>query len=297
MNTVRSAAKLAGLTAGLLVSGAAFAQSTWNWGGVPGCDPNTCTVGGVTATVYGFGAETLTSKFILGGVNDVDPSGLGIKSKDASTTPGGISNDENTKSPNHAIDNFKAYQNGSSGNSATGGAAYAEVLAISFTEAVNLTQVSAAWTYTDSDAMVFRWDGSGAGDLANFNPSLLPTAGTSNGWTLVSDGQFATGSQYKNGATVGSLNFNENRYSSYWLVSTALGQSSTNGNNSNDGFKINKFTASLCVHTVNANGECKPPTTGGGNSGGSVPEPGTLALAGAAFLGLMRIRRRQVLSA
>ena len=72
---------------GLTVCGSALAQSTvWNWGtGTGSCDPSTCTVGGTTATVSGYGAES-TGALVQGAtVKDLDPYsgvGLGITSCD-----------------------------------------------------------------------------------------------------------------------------------------------------------------------------------------------------------------------
>ena len=295
MKAFSLSASLAVSIAGMVFSGATLAQSTiWNWVGDPptGCDPNTCSVGGVTATVSGYGAETSTSSFLKGSVNDVDMSGLGVKSKDNSTSSGGVRRDENTRSPNHSIDNFKAYDGNYSSDSSTGGAAYAEVLAIDFDKAVRLTEVAVAWTWNDSDAMIFRWDG-GVGvdpnkvDLENLKANELPTTlgtptlnGTLNGWTLVSAGQFSTSGN--------KLSFTDSLYSSHWLVSTALGQSTATDSN-NDGFKVSTFTGNVCAYAP-TNGVCKPPGSGGGQQ---VPEPGTLALAAAAFLGLTATRRRQ----
>lgn len=281
------AGHLAALIGGLIFSGAALAQSTWNWGEVPGCDPSTCTVGGVTATVYGYGAEAGSTSFLKGSVRDVDPSGLGVTSKDNSTTSG-ARNNENTNSPNHAIDNFKGSSSSSSSDSSYGGAAYAEVLAIHFDKAVSLTQVATAWTYNDSDAMIFRWDGGSlvpTDPLNGFKPSDLPTTGigtptgTSNGWTLVAAGQFGPNSTSGGGSNNGSLSFSSSLYSSYWLVSTALGQ--TNGDANNDGFKVSSFTGNVCK-----NGNCNPTQTA------SVPEPASLALAATGLLGLTFSRRR-----
>jgi hypothetical protein len=263
---------------GLLCSGAALAQSTWTWDG-SACNAPSCTAAsGVTATVSGYGAETSSSAFVLGSVRDNDPYGLGITSKDASGS------NENTNTPNHSIDNFRGSTSTSTTNSTTGGAAYAEALAVNFSQAVSLTQVAVDWTSTDSDAMIFRWDGAAnPGALSSYTANQLPTvlggsgSGTASGWTLVSSGQFA--------ANGNQLSFANSLYSSYWLVSTALGQAS--GSTNNDGFKLQTFTGNTCAYAV-VGGECKPPSGGGG----SVPEPGTLALAAVAFLGLSVNRRR-----
>lgn len=271
MKSISATAKVVASVAGLLVGSTCFAQATWNWGDPGGCDPATCTVSGVTSTVTAFGSEGSGNFFQSAVVRDLDPNngnGLGIQSSD-----------ENSTSPNHSIDNFKWNSPGSS-YTGSGGADYAEVLAINFSQAVALTQVAVSWTYTDSDALIFRYDGTGAPpSLTGITASALPTTvgGTSSGWTLVSSGQFASGSQYKNGAAVGSINMAPNlslasSYSSYWLVSTAFGS----GNN--DGFKLLTFS-----------GHIKP--NGGG--GGSVPEPGTLGLAAAAFFGFAATRRRK----
>jgi hypothetical protein len=236
----------------------------------------TCSVTGatgtVTATVSAFGAETLSGNFQGATVRDVDPYGLGI------TSAG-----ENTNSPNHAIDNFKAYASGYGGTSSSGGANEAEVLAINFSQAVSLTNVAVAWTYSDSDAMIFRWDGAGApSSLTSITPDSLPTAlnSTSSGWTLVQAGQFSTSSN--------QLSIGGGAFSSHWLVSTALGSLSGN----NDAFKVSAFTGDVCKYTLTG-GLCKPPSTGGG----PVPEPGTLALTAAAFLGGVVLRRRKRLAA
>lgn len=277
MKSVSATTKVLASFAGLAVSGACFAQATWNWGDPGGCDPATCTVSGVTATVTAFGSEGSGNFFQSAVVRDLDPNsgnGLGIKSAG-----------ESDRSPNHAIDNFGTdvwVKTGwNSGYWADGGATNAEMLAINFSQAVALTQVAVSWTYTDSDALIFRYDGTGAPpSLTTITASALPTTvgGMSSGWTLVSAGQFATGSKYNGGSEVGSIKMapnlsSANSYSSYWLVSTAFG-----GND--DGFKLLSFSGHI-------------KSNGGGGGGGSVPEPGSLGLAAAAFVGLVASRRRK----
>ena len=273
MNTPRLGMHLAALAAGFLVSGGAMAQSTWSgtWDWNAPCDPSTCTVSKpgdstvkVKATVSAYGAETTNGNFVGASIYTGSNSYLGI-----------TSSGENSTEPNHSIDNFKKNSNSSSYTN-QGGADVAEALLVNFTQAVSLSQVAVSWTWSDSDALIFRWDnGTSAPDMLTTRPDMLPTSvGTAaNGWTLVSSGDFSSGKR----------DFTSALFSSYWLVSTALGS----GNN--DGFKISSFSGSVCNYAVK-NGECKPPSTGGG---GAVPEPGTLALAAAAFLGLTNLRRRR----
>jgi hypothetical protein len=286
MKTTRTNMKLTIAAAGLLLSGASMAQSTWSgtWNWAAPCDPATCKVTGptgteVTATVSAYGAETAAGYFANAAIyTDTSSNYLGITSAGESTT-----------SPNHAIDNFR--KNGATSTCTTcasGGADVAEALLINFTQAVALTQVAVSWTWNDSDALIFRWDGAGAPDLLTTAPASLPiTTGSlsskvGSGWTLVRSDQFSTAGVN----SAGSLGFANNVYSSYWLVSTAL----TSGND--DGFKVSAFTGSVCSGQINSSGQCSSGSNSGGNSG-TVSEPGTLALAAAAFVGLTQVRRRK----
>lgn len=167
--------------------------------------------------------------------------------------------DEPTGSPQHAIDNYGK----------------TELVMLNFTTATMLSALSIGWYQYDADISVLRWTGQGAPDLTTNSTANL----TSSGWTLVASRDVDP--SY-------SWSFDGGGYSSWWLISSYFGATVGSGDDNayggsklaagNDYFKLLSFTGT---------------TQSGGGSGGSVPEPGTLALAGLALAGIVGAKRRR----
>lgn len=289
------------LTLGAALAGTASAQSTWNLISGGGCSQNAtnsgnfgnsyaCTgtgTGGTTATAaaystqWGSGLSTVQNintgtQYASAWMSPQGTSGFGV----ANRTEG-----LNVTAPDHAVD-----------NNPTG--SY-DMIVLNFNTAVILDQIGIGWSSnaTGSDISVLRWTGAGAPTSTATTSAGGTGALLRSGWTLVSslaDVLADNTSPYGGNAR----NTFATQASSWWMISafnTTLNGSTCYKDNAgttvtegqyqdgrykcddgDDAFKLNWLKTSVSV----------PPPPG------SVPEPGTLALAGLALFGITAARRR-----
>ena len=266
-NVVRVAQALAGCLVIVLATPSAFAASTWNFGG--GCtDPNappssvvantyTCTSSTLTGTATAWATNGTTTGATFAGayLSPNGAAGFGVKNAIE-----GI----NVTAPDHALDN--------------NGQTDAMLLSFGVGNEISLSSISLGYINTDSDVSVLRYTKTVAPSINGKTISGL----LSDGWQLV--GSYANLS----GSSANAVN-STGLSSSWWLISAYNVGYGTSGAANGTGSAAANFDASAdYVKLMSVAGTA---TRIGGNL--VVPEPGTLALAGVAILGMFGARRRK----
>lgn len=285
MNFLKTACTAAAVVAAIALPGLASAQSTWNLGGSScGAGSGTlyaslsCGVGSETATLTAW-ATTGGSGTALasGNLANWDPSGLGA-----------VVGSDSTSTSTHAFDS-------------TNPAGSTELMLIGFGPyKVSLNSIALGWYETDADVSILRYDGAFTSNAASLVSGKTTSQLLSSGWTLVGSESLTT-KNFDNPNTTGSTAHDAYKStinlgtttSSYWIISTYFGSTTSTLNAGDDKFKILNFNATV-------SGVCADPTKTAASGctssatppGGTIPEPTSLALVGLAGLGAFGLRRR-----
>lgn len=215
-------------------------------------------------------------------------NGLGVVNRDGSNSSSVAVSSATGTDYNEFVNNGSEHSMDNEGRS--------DVMLLTFTDQIALQSLQLGWVGADSDVFVLAWSGantfSSASQLAGktFAQIAADTAdGLDNGWKLITN--------LSNVGTANAASFNTTTpvFSSYWLIGTGGFNSAMTGGGVTSGDRSNGswigFGSSgasydyVKLASVGGVGMQLPPA--------SVPEPGSLALASAAFLGMFGMRRRK----
>lgn len=265
------------LSSAILVSGVAFADTTWTFNSITAVTTSSVTTdvggtsktgdmaaGGATATAYAntVGSANINVELQGSGSSGLQlyTGGLGVINRDSAT-------EGDSAEPEHAIDNQDRY----------------EMVLVKFDNAVNLKSVAFGYVNGGSDFTVMAFQGSGSWDPSGKTWSKTQLA--TMGWNVVGTGSYT---YYTNASGLVGTNMAINAdgvSSSYWMIGA---YNPLNGNAGGlqttdyDHLKLKSVTGLDCTR-----GSC---------GGSQIPEPGSLALLGVGLLGLLRYRSTKVAS-
>lgn len=222
-------------------------------------------------------------------------NGLGVVNRDGSNTASVAVTSATGSDNNEFVNNGSEHSMDNHGRS--------DVMLLTFTDQVALQSLKLGWLSGDSDVFILAWSGANpGGGIASqlvgktFAQIAADTAtDPSNGWRLIdslSNVPLNNNTSFNNSVTP--------VYSSYWLIGTGGFNSASTGGGVTSGDKSGgnwtAFGSSGANYDYVKLAGIGGVTNGGGGTGGgggSAPEPGSLALAGAAFLGMVGMRRRK----
>nr|WP_316644378.1 exosortase-dependent surface protein XDP1 [uncultured Roseateles sp.] len=263
-----------GLASSGCTGSAVATGTTATWGNSVTCAGTT--TASQTVTAYAWGATTIAGSpnlgYQLAGVRQYG-GGLGVASQYEGWGAG---------QPEHTMDNNPVAPT------------VPDIIVLKFSTAIALDKITLGWEQGDSDITVMAYTGAltGTTDAAKMDAlikgkngtaadaNLLTKGGVGSGWALVENsgingtnpGTPSGGGTTNDVRTVNSANVT----SSWWIISAY--------NSGFGGGSLDSLTDYVKLLTVSSKDLTTP--------GGKAPEPGSLALAGVALLGMIGARRK-----